>query len=239
MVAAIEDGSLAMQGAVEALRRSDAFSFIGLFTSIEGLGTPPSDQPVVLVVDPFVDATDSCSDLTSVPKPYVALVMSAHIQLDAVRSALRYGARGYISKEICTSAFLDAIHAVGVGGIYLGPLLNAVLDEPNGQVGTPATAAALAEGLTPRERDVLVMVAQGLTHKQIGTRLNLSKATVDTYIHRVRQKVGSGNKADLTRLAIDLRLVDQGAVPDVRRRYDTQQLSTKSRQLSGAPAVAG
>jgi DNA-binding CsgD family transcriptional regulator len=71
----------------------------------------------------------------------------------------------------------------------------------------------MAAGLTRRERDVLVMVAQGLTHKQIGTRLSLSKATIDTYIHRVRQKVGSGNKADLTRLAMDLGLIEPSPSP--------------------------
>ena len=63
--------------------------------------------------------------------------------------------------------------------------------------------------LTARERDVLVMVARGLTHKQIGTRLNLTKATVDTYVHRIRQKVGAVNKAGLTRIAMQLRLLPE------------------------------
>ena len=54
------------------------------------------------------------------------------------------------------------------------------------------------------------MIAQGMTHKQIGTRLNLTKSTVDTYVYRLRQKLGGGNKAQLTRLAIDLHLLPTG-----------------------------
>jgi DNA-binding NarL/FixJ family response regulator len=210
MVAAIEDGSLAMRGAVETLRRHDVFALLGVFASVEDLVAQPTDPLIVLLIDPFAEPTGDLDALSRVPKPYASLVMSAHLQLDAVRAALRGGARGYISKEICASTLLDAIRALAVGGIYLGHLLDQMLAEST--AGSPGVAPAVAEGLTPRERDVLVMVAQGLTHKQIGTRLNLSKATIDTYIHRVRQKVGSGNKADLTRLAIDLGLIEHSVL---------------------------
>jgi two-component system, NarL family, nitrate/nitrite response regulator NarL len=209
-VAAIEDGSLAMRGAVETLRRQDVFAFLGVFAGVDDLVARPEDPLVVVLIDPFAEMPGNVSDLARVPRPYAALVMSAHVQLDAVRAALRNGARGYISKEICASTLLDAIRAVAVGGIYLGPLFDLMLAESSGRSAGAVTT--LAEGLTPRERDVLVMVAQGLTHKQIGTRLNLSKATIDTYIHRVRQKAGSGNKADLTRLAIDLGLMQPHVV---------------------------
>jgi two-component system nitrate/nitrite response regulator NarL len=206
IVAAIEDGSLAMQGAVETLRRSDVFTLLGVYANIDDLAARPADRPVVLIIDPFGVHLDRPCDLACVPRPYATLVMSAHTNVGAVRRALRDGARGYISKEICASTLFDAISAVGVGGIYLGDLLDGMLTDRPGDLTGPTPAGG--DGLTPRERDVLIMVAQGLTHKQIGTRLNLSKATIDTYIHRVRQKLGSGNKADLTRLAIDLGLVE-------------------------------
>ena len=214
MVAAIEDGSLAMRGAVETLRRHDVFALLGVFAGVEDLVAQPTDPLIVLLLDPFADPAGDLDVLTRVPKPYATLVMSAHLQLDAVRAALRAGARGYISKEICASTLLDAIRAIAVGGIYLGHLLDQMLAASAGgsAAGSAGVGPAVAEGLTPRERDVLVMVAQGLTHKQIGTRLNLSKATIDTYIHRVRQKVGSGNKADLTRLAIDLGLIEHSVL---------------------------
>jgi two-component system nitrate/nitrite response regulator NarL len=209
-VAAMDDGSLAMRGALETVRRHELFVLEGVFDSFVDLTARPCEKAAVLLIDPFSDHHEH-SDLTSVPAPYSPLVMSAVTHVDAVREALRCGARGYISKEICASTLVNAISAVGVGGMYLGTQLDGMLLDRAGEVSVPTSPAAT--GLTRRERDVLVMVAQGLTHKQIGTRLNLSKATIDTYIHRVRQKVGSGNKADLTRLAIDLGLVEPSPSP--------------------------
>ncbi len=61
--------------------------------------------------------------------------------------------------------------------------------------------------LSERERQVLAYIASGLTHSQIATRMRISKATVDTYVGRIRRKLGAGNKADLTRAALTLDLV--------------------------------
>lgn len=208
-VAVIEDSSLAIRGAIEILRENSLFAFLGVYANVDDLPAPV--QPVVLLVDPFDNSGADLNHLACMPKLYMALAMSARIHSDSVRYALRLGIRGFISKETCVSTLLDAISAIGFGGIYLASPLDGILfDEPGDDADRlPLT---VADGLTPRERDVLVMVAQGLTHKQIGTRLSLSKATVDTYVHRVRQKVGSGNKADLTRLAIDLGLVHGSTV---------------------------
>lgn len=204
-VAAIDDGSLAMVGAVETLRESNLCTLIGVYGDLSLL--PMTAMPIVLLVDPFGDPVAGLDHLACVPKPYAPLVMCAHTHLSSARSVLRTGARGVITKEVDASTLLDAVSAVGFGGIYLGSQLDGLLLHSAGEEWATSPAAHLA-GLTPRERDVLIMVAKGLTHKQIGTRLNLAKATIDTYVHRVRQKVGSGNKADLTRLAMDLGLIE-------------------------------
>lgn len=210
-VAAIDDGSLAMHGAIEVLRNNSSFSFVGLYASVHELDSLDRDQTVVLLVDPFPDLDPKTVDIPTlnipkVSKPYAILAMSAVVQPAAVREALQLGARGYISKSAAVATLLDAIRAVGVGGIYVGDLLDDLfVKQTQHRSGTPQ---AVLNTLTPRERDVLGMVAQGLTHRQIGSKLNLSKATVDTYVHRVRQKVGSVNKAGLTRIAMSLGLLD-------------------------------
>lgn len=207
-VVVIEDRSLAMRGAIEILRENELFALLGVYDCIDEL--PDAVQPVVLLVDPFCDLGTDLSRVACVPKPYVALVMSARTDIDSVRYALQLGFRGFLSKETYASTLLDALSAVGLGGIYLASSLAEILFE-NAADETGRFPLTQADSLTRRERDVLVMVAEGLTHKQIGTKLSLTKATVDTYVQRVRQKVGPGNKADLTRLAIDLGLV-HGAV---------------------------
>lgn len=194
-----------MRGAVETLRENSFFVFLGVYDSIDDLTAPAVGGPVVLLVDPFGDPGAGLCDLAWLHKPYAALIISAHTHVDSVRHALRTGARGFIGKEAGSPMLLDAVSAVGFGGIYLGSLLDGMLGDHLDSAAEPSPTTAC--GLTSRERDVVAMVAKGLTHKQIGTKLSLSKATIDTYVHRVRQKVGSGNKADLTRLAFDLGLV--------------------------------
>jgi DNA-binding NarL/FixJ family response regulator len=205
-VAVVDDGSVAIRGAVEVLRGSSRYAFLGAYPAI---GAVPADSfaaaaSPVIVVDPFV-GSDRLDALSIVAGGAAVLIMSGGTRPELVRQALQAGARGFIAKQTVVSTLLAAVSAVGVGGIYLDGCLNDVLTQQlDGRPGS--TAISLGE-LTPRERDVLVMVAQGLTHKQIGTRLHLSKATIDTYVHRVRQKVGSVNKAGLTRVAIDLKLL--------------------------------
>ncbi|MEV4112080.1 response regulator transcription factor [Nonomuraea sp. NPDC049695] len=162
---------------------------------------------VVLVVDPYSGTGGGLPALSGCAADYAVLVMSTYIAPHVVREAFLVGVRGYVGKDVSTSALLSAANAVAVGGMYITQELRDVL-APTGNGGTVKAHAEME--LSPRERDVLTMVAQGFTHKQIGSRLGLSKATVDTYVHRIRRKVGVGNKAGLTRVALDLDLLNEG-----------------------------
>lgn len=124
--------------------------------------------------------------------------------------AMHNGAQGYIGKDIDSCALLSAVQAVGTGGVYLGqPMAESLMSEG---AHSPVTVTPEPErlfDLTAREREVLAMIAEGFTHRQISTRLMLSKATVDTYVHRIRQKVGAINKAGLTRVALTMGLTNE------------------------------
>ncbi len=209
-VMAVDDGSVAMRGAAEILRCHDGFCFRGMVPTIRDLDRPCPEHRVVLLVDPFSAGDVVLDDLCAVPKPYSVLVMSASVEPSTVRQVMQFGACGYLSKAVDITTLVDAISAVGVGGMYLGALGNEVFVERAAAAPDAGPYVCIGK-LTPRERDVLIMVAQGLTHRQIGSSLKLSKATVDTYVHRVRQKVGPVNKAGLTRLAVDLGLLRRTA----------------------------
>jgi DNA-binding NarL/FixJ family response regulator len=200
-VAVVDDGSVAIRGAAGALRESGDYFYVGSFPTVDEVDIPQTG-PTVLVADPFSGTESSLSALSSLPGHVVALVISAATQPQIVRQALQAGVRGYVGKEVDVPSLLVAVSVVGAGGIYLGGRLNDMLMRC-----LDVQETVTPEGLTSRERDVLAMIARGLTHKQIGNRLGLSKATVDTYVHRVRQKVGSVNKAGLTRFAIELNLL--------------------------------
>jgi DNA-binding NarL/FixJ family response regulator len=110
--------------------------------------------------------------------------------------------RGYLTGSFDRSLLLAAVQAVSMGGLFFpaefGPYLAGTPYPPE----VPGNAV-----LTEREAVVLRHVAAGLTHKQIATRLALSKSTVDTYVHRIRHKLQVGNKAELTRAAAHFGLV--------------------------------
>ncbi|MEU6076817.1 response regulator transcription factor [Micromonospora sp. NPDC047074] len=213
-VAVVDDRSVTFRGVAEVLRASAGIRFVGVFPTLDECGPPPpGGEPTVVVMDPFVGPGMPAR----LPGHLAVLVMSASRRPVDVRAALDRGAGGYICKGADVGTLFRAIAAVSSGDLYLDGELRAVLatDLPDldatAEPRPPAEPTAGARALTPRERDVLRLVAEGLTHKQIGARLELSKATVDTYVHRVRQKTGVPNKAGLTRIAMELQLMAPAA----------------------------
>lgn len=208
-VAIIDDQSVAFRGLIEVMKHATRLELVGVFPAFEDprLRAFPSDT-IVAVGDPF---THDIRQSPLLPSNVPVVVMSASTEPADVRAALRAGARGYLSKGASVTSLVRAISAVAAGDYYLGSNLGASLaaaEAPGAQSDTDQPGpSGLQQLLTPRERDVLVLIAEGLTHKQIGQRLGLSKATIDTYVHRLRQKVGSPNKAGLTRLAVELQLL--------------------------------
>lgn len=130
------------------------------------------------------------------------LVFSASADEAHVRAAVDAGAHGYVVKSSTVSVCVEAVQVVGTGGRHLPPGL---VDPP----GAPAAALRLA----PREREALTLIARGFTQAQAAARMGVSAATVDTYLTRIRTKLGPGNKADLTRRALEL-----GELAPPRRR---------------------
>ncbi|WP_329383957.1 response regulator transcription factor [Streptomyces sp. NBC_01716] len=206
-VAVIDDGSLAIQGAIKVLENSRHIHLSGVFPHVRGvygIGEERLDS-LTVIADPFAPgiSPESLSEMTDrVP----VLGMSAQVEQGYVLQALRSGVHGYVSKDVDPSNLVAATAAVSSGGFFLGLRIADVLFLPREMDPLEEQPARVPE-LTRREKDVLVMIAQGLTHKQIGNRLTLSKATVDTYAYRIRQKVGAVNKAGLTRFAVEVGLL--------------------------------
>ena len=118
---------------------------------------------------------------------------------------LRAGAAGVVSKRETAERILDAVRAV-TSGIAVGPA-------EGGRAPIVEHAEAPAGHLSDREEQVLQQISRGLTHGQIATRLGISPHTVDTYVKRIRAKLGVGNKAELTRAALLGRLAGAAHAP--------------------------
>jgi DNA-binding NarL/FixJ family response regulator len=141
------------------------------------------------------------------------LVVSASARPSDVLGAIRAGACGYVTKQAETDMLVSAVRTVAAGGFALSSQLADILQSE--LADTPLTTgpdqtADKPSPLSPREEQALTLIAKGFTHAQTATRMGVSKATVDTYVERIRAKLQVGNKADLTRAALrQLRNSDQ------------------------------
>jgi len=135
------------------------------------------------------------------------VVLTMHEDPAYVRSALAAGASGFLVKSAADSALIAAIRAVERGRLFVEIQNREAMEA----LMTPGRAAAEAPApiatLSAREREVLVLLAQGHTNQAIADRLGLSVKTVESYRARLLQKLGLKTRAELTRLAIDLGLV--------------------------------
>jgi two-component system response regulator NreC len=162
--------------------------------------------PDVVVMDvamPELNGIEATRRLAeSAPRTRI-LALSMHKDSVYVREILRAGARGYLLKDAFDRDLLAAVRAVAKGEGYLSPSVSeAVLCDYRKHVGTPLDL------LTSREREVLQMLAEGKTNKEIATLLKLSVYTVDAHRGRIMEKLNLHSIGELVRFAVRAGLVD-------------------------------
>ncbi|MGI5196181.1 response regulator [Streptomyces sp. CA-288835] len=134
------------------------------------------------------------------------LALSVSDAAEDVIAVIRGGARGYVTKAISGPELAEAIRRVHAGDAYFSPYLAGfVLDLLGGRA--PAGLDPELDELTPRERDVLRLVAAGYTYKEVGTRLSISSRTVETHAAAILRKLQLSNRRELSRWARARRLL--------------------------------
>jgi len=136
------------------------------------------------------------------------LVLTMHDAPAYLRSALAAGASGYVVKSAADSELLAAIRAVHRGRVVLDPSLAAAVVYSS--LPRRAVGGSPAGPLSPREREVLDLIAQGYTNQQMADQLGLSVKTVETYRSRLVEKLGLRSRAELVRYALDSGLFTPG-----------------------------
>jgi DNA-binding NarL/FixJ family response regulator len=160
--------------------------------------TSPTEEPSWLADAAILDADalpppDGLHHITETARTTTVLVLLSDGS-QPPQDYLRAGATGVISKRETGESLIAALRAMMAGA----PVIPAGHSVP-----PPAGRCdALGVHLSEREEQVLSHISHGLTHGQIATRLGISPHTVDTYVKRIRAKLGAGNKAELTRLAL-------------------------------------
>jgi DNA-binding NarL/FixJ family response regulator len=134
------------------------------------------------------------------------VILSMHIDDEFVRRAVVAGAAGYLLKNADRSEFEMALRAVARGETWLSPEVSKRVVAVYAQ-GAQASAESAIEVLTPRQRQVLQLIAEGLSSKEIARRLDLAVKTVDTHRTELMQRLGIHGVAGLVRYAIRVGLV--------------------------------
>ncbi|QOC93838.1 LuxR C-terminal-related transcriptional regulator [Micromonospora craniellae] len=167
----------------------------------------PADYRVIFIDLPALPGGTVLELIGKLATRGAPLVCATWEQPPGLLSAVRAGARGVITRYAEQPDVRLALRVVATGGLHIGAEL---ADRFATDLSRPADADE--NGLAPREVETLRWIALGLTHAQIATRMGLSQATVNTYAKRIRAKLNVTNKAELTRMAIELGHVAQGRV---------------------------
>lgn len=136
------------------------------------------------------------------------LALSVSDAAEDVIAVVRAGARGYVTKSISGAELADAVRRVHDGDAVFSPrLAGFVLDAFAGQLA-PEEVDPELDLLTPREREVLQHLARGYLYKEIALRLHISAKTVEAHVSAVLRKLQLSNRHELSRWAVERRLVD-------------------------------
>lgn len=139
------------------------------------------------------------------------LILTVHEDESLLREAIRAGAGGYITKRAIESELINAIHAVQRGDLYVHPAMTRALLQHTSP--TPTSHASQIEPLTPRETQVLQLIAQGYTNRQTAEVLSISARTVESHRANLMDKLGLRGRVDLVRYAQKHGLL---ALPDLQ-----------------------
>jgi DNA-binding NarL/FixJ family response regulator len=136
----------------------------------------------------------------------VFLALSVSDSAEDVVAVIRAGARGYVTKTIDAAALVDAIKRVSEGDAVFSPrLAGFVLDAFSG--GLPPASDPELDQLTPREQEVMRLIARGYTYREVATSLHLSIKTIETHVSAVLRKLQLSSRHELTAWAADRRLL--------------------------------
>ena len=166
-------------------------------------------RPDLVIVDITMPNTGGIQALKTIGRecPGVrSLVLTMHDDQTFLRSALRAGANGYVTKKTVSKELLNAIRTVASGRQYINVSLASSAMMTDSQADRFSEDATL-EDLSERERQVLLSVARGYTSKEIATELGISSASVDSYRLRLLRKLGAKSRADLVDFALEVGLL--------------------------------
>ncbi len=210
-----DDQELLRDGFSMILGSQPDLEIVGLAADgVEAVEQVRESRPDVVLMDirmPRLDGLDATAQiLAEVPGTRV-LVLTTFDLDEYVYRALRAGASGFLLKDAPRETLIAAVRSVAAGGSLLSPSITRRLVET---FRAPASGTERVESLSDREREVLGMIARGLSNREIAADLFLSEATVKSHVAHILGKTGCRDRVHLVMLAYDSRLVHTDDLTD-------------------------
>lgn len=203
-VAIADDHAILREGIRALLASDDDIDVVGEASDgAEAVALAERARPDVLLMDiamPGLGGLEAAATIRKTNPDVRILVLSQYDNPEYVRRFLRLGAAGYVLKRAAGTELLSAIRAVARGGLVIDPSVarSAIAEGP----GDQSASEDPYETLTDREKQVLKLVAEGTTNKDVATALGVSVKTAMSHREHVMQKLGLHNRTDLIRFAL-------------------------------------
>ncbi len=207
----IADDHAIVRTGLRALIHSEAsMELVGEATGgYETIELVEKTQPNVLVLDLSMVDLDGIAVTKKIAPRFPdlrILILTLHEDEALLRAALKAGASGYILKRAAEAELISAIHTILRGDLYVDPSMVRTLLKD--EVPSTVTMSKSAEALTPRETEVLKLIVQGYTNRQIGEELSISVRTAESHRANLSDKLGLHSRVELVRYAREHGLIE-------------------------------
>ncbi|MBC9795202.1 response regulator [Sinomicrobium weinanense] len=204
-VVIVDDHSIVIEGIKSLLLLDQRLNITGHFTTGKtAYNFIERERPHVVLLDinlPDINGIDLCREIKTVAPEIKILALSNHAERNIIMQILQSGANGYMLKNVSQQELLKGISAVVKGDIYFSNEVREIIAKPakSELKGVPR--------LTKREKQVLVLIAEGKTTQEIATQLNVSPLTIETHRRNLHFKFQVKNVAELIMAATRCQLL--------------------------------
>lgn len=207
-----DDHAVVREGVRKVLSKEHGFEVVAeAEDGMKTLALAEEHRPDVVVLDltmPGVSGLEIAVKLRETASEAGILILTMHERGEYVLEAVRAGALGYVLKDTGPAELRESVRAVFRGDEFFSPQVTATMSAALRSELAREHRQGLIEGLSPREREVLALVASGDTNKEIGSALGISPRTVESHRESLVKKLKIRTVAELTRFAVETGLVD-------------------------------
>jgi two-component system response regulator NreC len=205
-----DDHGIVRRG-LRSLLEENGFSIVAeAADGLEAIRLTEEHQPDLLIVDigmPRLSGIEVAARSQKLERPPGVIVLSMHADESYIIRALAAGARAYLLKDATDEDLLPAIRAVAAGKPFFSPAVTAILVEDYVRTLQKRGLTDSYHLLTDREREVLHLLAEGRSNKEVATLLDVGVSTVETHRSNLMQKLGLHNTAEIVLYAVRKRLI--------------------------------